>query len=285
MDKSISITVYPADLGAEYLSVSDAMHQMLDFVEALEATEATDSGDRQIVWRLTEAHTNSPPFSITATAFPREPEGVITADVDRISNRFVHTVKELIEGTYPDNLPDTVAAPLRRIFDRNTHDVGRSSIQLGSSERLEIDPKLARTTVAIFEKRALDERSKEADLSRVEYGSIEVIVQGVTHWYNKPAIKAEDRLSRKSIICVIDESMAQEVGSQHNWSEAWQGRRLLVGGALHYDKDGDILRIDATTVESKPWKDVSVNELRGIDILQGRSVSEHINIIREENGG
>ena len=73
MSKSISITVHPSDFSGEFLTVADALHQVLDMIGTLEGIEAGDKAERKIVWRLTEAHTNSPPFTLTAEAFPRDP--------------------------------------------------------------------------------------------------------------------------------------------------------------------------------------------------------------------
>lgn len=60
------------------------MRQVLDLIEALDRSDAQSEGSAQIVWRLTEAHTNSPPFTVTAEAFPVDPAVSVTLAAQRI---------------------------------------------------------------------------------------------------------------------------------------------------------------------------------------------------------
>ena len=285
MGRSVSITVHPAALGAEYLSVSDAMQQMLDLVSALERTEASEPSERQIVWRLTEAHTNSPPFTITAEAFPADPAIALDAASLRVPADFIGGLRELLAGRDPEWLDDEAVAPLKRALQRNLNGVGRSAIRLDDEDAVDVVPQSARVAVAVLEHRAITALAAEPDYSRTEYGSVEVLVYGVTRWNDRPALSVQERLSRDKLTCVLDPDVAEELGPHRNWSDAWQGSRLLVGGALHYGADGSLKRIDASSAELRPWTDVPMSDLRDIDVLSGRSVSEHLRLIRGEDRG
>ncbi len=85
--------------------------------------------------------------------------------------------------------------------------------------------------------------------------------------------------------CGLSAELAESLGPDHSWNEAWEGRRLLGSGALHYGHDGSLKRIDASSAEEKPWTDVSLADIRDIDILQGRSVSEHLRLLRNDDFG
>lgn len=92
----------------------------------------------------------------------------------------------------------------------------------------------------------------------------------------------KDRLTGERITCVFPEEVAQQIGPKHDWSEVWAGRRVLVGGALHYDADGQIRRIDIDSIESiQTIKGdvVDMAALRGVDLLQGETASAHLDTV------
>jgi len=280
MGKSLSITVHPSAHGAEYLTVSDAMRQVLDLIEALERSETAEMGTRLIVWRLTEAHTNSPPFTITAEAFPVNPVVSIGLEASRVISIFTHGFKELLEGRSSAWIDVGIATPLKRALQRNLNGVGRTEINVEDEEPFNVVPTNARAAVVALERLELDAEAAKIDYSRTEFGAVEVEVRGITRWNDKPALSVIERLSGDKITCVLSKDLADELGPNHKWGEAWEGQRLLVSGALHYGHDGALKRIDADSSEDMPWTDVSLADLHDIDILQGRSVNEHLRLIR-----
>mgnify|MGYP006919320046 CR=1 FL=1 len=285
MAKSISITVHPSAVGAEYLTVSDAMRQVLDLIAALENTESRTASSRQIVWRLTEAHTSSPPFTVVAEAFSTSPELSVESEASRVANLFSSGLKELLDGHDPTWIDDEAAAPLKRVFNRNVNGIGRTQIVVDGNEPFNIVPNNTRAAIAILEHREINESVLTTDYSRTEYGAVEVEVYGITRWNDKPALMVRERLSQDRVTCVLSQELAEKLGPHHLWSEAWEGNRLQVGGALHYGRDGELKRIDANSAEVKVWTDVTMAEIQSIDILQGRSVSEHLHLLRGEDVG
>ncbi|MEI8396342.1 MAG: hypothetical protein WCF85_16530 [Rhodospirillaceae bacterium] len=265
--------------------MSDAMRQVLDIVEALERAETAEGEKRQIVWRLTEAHTNSPPFTVTVEAFSIDPEAFVGREATQATTTFEDTIKDLLEGRKSDRINYDMALPLKQVFQRNLNGVGRTEIKIDDKEPFNVVPSNARTAVHTLEQIQLDRDAAIIDCRRTEFGSVEVEVQRVTSWHGKPALTVIERLSRDKITCVLSAELAEELGPSHKWGEAWEGQRLLVSGALHYGPDGSLKKVDAETAEDMPWTNVSISDLRDIDILQGRSVQEHLRLLRGDDLG
>jgi hypothetical protein len=285
MARSVSITVHPSELGAEYLTVSDAMRQVLDLIEALERSEDGSAESRQIVWRLTEAHTSSPPFTVTAQAFPRDPEVLIALQADQVTARFSRGVTDLLAGRSSDWVDSDVAAPLKRVLARNLNGVGRTEISIDGEAPVDVVPSNARVAVVAIERLERGNEIESPDYRRTEFGAVEVEVCGLGRWFDRPALIVVDRLSREKVTCVLTPELATELGPAHKWAEAWADERLLVTGALHYGSDGSLKRVDAEGVEPLPWTDVSLTDLKDVDVLQGRTVSEHLALIRAADRG
>lgn len=272
--KSISITVYPSDFSAEFLTVSDALHQVLDMIGALESMEASDSSERKIVWRLTEAHTNSPPLTVTAEAFAKDPQVSIALEAERVTNLYAVAIESVLSGERPDWLESEPGKQLRRALKRNLSAVGHTDIVIeGRDTPLIIVPTTARIGLAALEP---SHDVAEFELERTEFGSVEGRVVGLTKYYNSPALVFLERLSGKKVICVLSTKLAAEIGPTHQWAEAWDGQQLRIAGKLIYAKDGALKRINATHHEEVVWANIAVADLRNVDILQGRTVDEHL---------
>jgi hypothetical protein len=273
MAKSVSITVYPSDLSGEYLTVSDAMKQVLDMIGALEGIEAGDASERQIVWRLTDAHTNSPPFTITAEAFSRDPQVSVALEVDRVTRLYSVAISSVLAGERPDWFESEPGRALKRALKRNLNGVGHTDIVVGDDEPIIIVPKTARAGIAALE---ADDGQADEDLQRAEFGTIEGQVIGLTRYYNSPAIIVVERLSRDKVVCVLTAKLAAELGAEHQWSEAWEGQNLRLGGKLSYGVDGKLKRVNVAFHETIVWGDVSLADLEQIDLTAGRTVQEHV---------
>lgn len=273
MSKSLSITVHPSALSGEYLTVSDAMKHVLDLVGALEGVEAGDESERRIAWALVEAHTHSPPFTVVAEAFSVDPQVSVSIEANRVTKLYAEAVRSLLSGQKPPWLESDAGKLLGRVFRRNLNGVGLTDIRLPNEEPIEVTPTLAQAGLAALERANLETRD---DRRRFEYGSAEGQVIGLTKYYNRPALVIQERLSNEKIVGVLSEDLAKRIGPQHAWSEAWEGRFLRVAGELIYGSDGKLKRINVEGLEEIAWADVSLTELRGVDLLQGRTVQEHI---------
>jgi hypothetical protein len=272
MAKSVSITVHPSDLGAEYLTVADAMHQVLDMIGALEGIEAGDASERQIVWRLTEAHTNSPPFTVTATAFSTDPQVSVTLKADRVTHLYSVAISSVLAGERPNWLESEPGRLLRRALKRNLNGIGHTDVVVENEEPIIIVPASAR--IGIEALTDLDQPAEE--LQRTEYGAVECKVIGLTRYYSSPAIIVVERLSGERVICVLTPKLAQQIGPQHQWSEAWEGQSLRIGGKLTFGADGKLKRINASFQEPIEWSAVSDADLKTLQFTGGRTVLEHL---------
>jgi hypothetical protein len=274
--KSVTITVHPSALSGESLTVSDALRQVLDTIDALEMVEAeTDSG-RKIVWRLAEAHTNSPPFTVVAVASPRDSQVSVEIEAGRVAGAYAQALNELMAGRKPDWMAKEVADPLKRVFKRNLNGVGFTEIEVNGLPPTTIAPNTARVAVNVLEQADIAERE---DLRRTEYGSIEGEVVGLAKIGGSPAIVVLERLSAIRVPCVLSDDLEEDVGPHHQWSEVWQGKYVRISGALHYDSKGALKRVNATSYQDVVWADIPVSALRGIDILDGRTIREHLDEI------
>lgn len=273
MGKSLSITVHPSALGAEYLSVSDAMLQVLDMVGALENIEAGDENERKIIWRLVKAHTNSPPFTVVAEAYPKDPQVSIAIEAERVTKRYGMAIRGLLAGDKPAWLEHDASRLFKKALKRNLNGIGHTDIHIDGEETIIIVPSVAQAGVAALERAEIEVRE---DLRRTEFGSIEGQVIGLTRYYNSPAIVFMERLSGEKIFCVLADELAQAIGPEHKWSEAWDGRYLRIGGELIYGSDGKLKRVNASYSEEIVWSDIPISALRDVDVLQGRTVHEHI---------
>jgi len=272
--KQVSIIVRPATLAAEYLSVSDAMEQVLDMVGALESFEASDEVQRRIIWRLTEAHTNSPPFTVVATAFPKDPQLSVAIEAERVSDLYGKGISLLLRGETPKGLERKAVSHLRHALERNLNGVGFTDVKIENEVAFSITPMAARLGLSALER--LDPQKPIIDLRRSEFGSAECQVIGLTRYYNSPALVVQERLSGNRVVCVLSPALAAQIGPEHQWSEAWEDKHLRVSGELIYGADGALKRINASGYEEVIWPTVSLHDLREMDILQGRTVQEHL---------
>lgn len=285
MSKSLSITVHPSALSAEYLSVSDAMNQVLDLVKVLEEIEIAQGDKNEIVWRLTEAHTNSPPLSVTVEAFSSGPEIFIDSTAEKVIENFSHGVDSLLTEGKLLGFSQGAVRSIKKAFLRNMNGIGQTDISIGDSDVANFTPLNSQSAVFAIERFELDMKESVVDHTRTEFGSLELEVQGILQWYNKPALKVVERLSREEATCVLTQELADRLGATYKWGDAWEGRRLLITGALHYGTDNTLRRVEAEDAEDISWTDVPLTDLKDIDILQGRSVREHIDLLRGDDIG
>lgn len=274
MARSISITVHPSDFSGEYLTVSDALHQVLDMIGALESIESGDFSERKIEWRLTNAHTNSPPFTVVAEAFPKDPQVSVALEADRVTKLYAVAIESVLSGHCPDWLESEPGKQLRRALKRNLNGVGHTDVVIeGRDVPIIIVPTTARIGLAAL---SVAHHDVELELERTEFGSVEGRVIGLTKYYNSAALVFLEKLSGKKVLCALSSKLADEIGPSHQWTEAWDGQQLRIAGKLIYGKDGSLKRINATHYEEVKWADIPVADLQNVDVLRGRGIDEHL---------
>lgn len=278
MAKTVAITVHPAPLGAEQLTISDAMRQVLDFVDALELAEQKLLGGETIVWRLQSARTNSPPFTVVAEATGANPTVSVDLQAQRVEAAIHETLDDLVErNRRPDWFDAQTEKVFRRFLKRNTNGVGRTDIAFDDATKpVHIVPTIAIKALSTLEKADAEDFEAEQDWTHTEYGSREGNIFGLIRYYGVPAVVIRDRLSGDKITCVFQPDTAKQLGPEHRWEEAWNGLRVLVRGALHYDAEGKLRKIDAESIDTINPPPVSLNEIGDANLLVGKSVGEHL---------
>lgn len=276
MTGSVEITIHPSMAESELLAVGDALRQVLDFVELLEQLEDPVLENRRIVWRLAQAYTNSPPLTVRASPSPRTPDSPIFLEAEQVADLASGALTSLVQGIKPEWLEAKPSATLHRIFERNQQGLGQTDIKLGNGSPISLLPKHARIASLALEHEPVEEEMKRPEQGQTEFGSIEGKVCGLTRWRSRPALQVIERLSDQKVTCVLSDEIAQKMGLDHTWSEVWNGRYLSLRGKLLYNPDRSIQRAEIESAKDLEWSTVELCELEGADILQGRSVTEHL---------
>lgn len=281
--KTFSVTVYPDESKGEYLTVDDALGQVLDLIDALERTESR-AGPRQITWRLTEARTNSPPFTVVATPFPTKPDISIVLEAARTANALTLGMRELMEGRVKGAVIDA-AEPLQHVMRRNTGPVVRTEIIVDGLPPLSIGRQSAAIARQALEDHKRNLAADAEDWTRTEQGSIEGEVVGVKRHYGKPALEFVERISGAEVTVSLSDALWHKIGPEHAWSEVWHERRFQLTGLLHYGANGTIKRAEIDDFEVIDVPDVPLDRLRKADILGGLTLDEHLKEMRKDAFG
>lgn len=271
-NRTISITVHPSTVKGEYLTVEDALLQVLDIVSAAEASENESDGPRKIVWRLTDAHTNSPPFTVTAEAFSKDPEISVALEAGRALSHLQEDVQNLLDGKRPKWLTPAVEKPLFRALKRNLNGVSHTDVKIDGEHAFVVNPAKAQKAVAWLQ----ENTPQQDNFERTEIGTVEGEVIGLTKHYNAPALVVRERLSGERAVCVLSENLANEIGPNHSWMEVWQDQTHRFSGDLFYGKDGVLKRIKAHFIERVEWVDVPLSRLTEVNIVDDGEIQKHI---------
>ena len=283
--KKLTITIHPNPLSGEYLSVKDAFCQITDLISTLEISESKEPENRQIVWRLTEAYTNSPPFTIVSVPYPVSDDQSVDNETDRVVGVFVSGLRSLLAGEPSKHMIEDALEPMVRLLQRNLNGVSTTDIRFADDNIISIQPQSARLAKRTIELAVLEAEASKPDLQRTEFGTATGEIVGISRWYRKPAMIINERLSEERFICVLGDELSKKIGPLHHWREVWEGRQVNVSGALHFDTNGTLKRADIYHLEEINWSDVSLADLRDIDVLRGSRVAEHIKKIRDELDG
>lgn len=255
--RRITVTV-ESSLGEDGpLTVRDALGQVLDFFELM--TVAGDHFAQGVGWALVSVSKNSP-LTATAEAFSVDP-GVSVDDVTKHIKYFVSDALNSITAGVPAPgwLSVTAQEKVRALLKRNLNGVGRTDIFFDEDEPPSvIVERTARTGLYGLDRARLDSAASEPDMSHSALGSAEGILEGLTTYYNKPAVRIREPISGRPIPVVLSDTLTKDVGRQRVWQEVWAGRRVRAIGRIFYKRDGTIGRLladDLLSVEPEPMRD------------------------------
>lgn len=255
------------------LTVMDTLHQFIDAFELLTAAIAQEPGGEKVRWRL-ESLTKNSPATAVGIAYSSDPNVVVAPLVHRGKKRFSSGIAGLADGEVAPWLADK-SHLARSLFKRNLNGVGRTVFDLeDDAPRAVLVERVARKGIKAIERHEAER--DDIDRSRSEFGTIDGYVAEAKTYHGRPAIYVKEALSGRIIPCVLSEKLANEVGATHSWLDAWSGKRVRIKGELFFDRGGLISRVGAIGLADVTPSEVSLKELRSIDLLEGLAPAEHI---------
>jgi len=287
LGKRIKFKITPSESVANLLTVEEAMQQILDYVSILKgADDSLDDKENRIVWKLVEATTNSP-FTLTVEAYATDANVSVDARANEVTQIFRRGMESVItKGEIPAWLEKKtlMGTPLQNVLKRNMNGIGRTDIELGDNIRpIMISHRTADTGIKNI---ALSELKEETqDFTHVAYGTIEGQIRNVNTYYNKPSFTIQDRLTNQEARCVVQSDLAVKIGPEHTLEEVWGNQRVIVEGNISYNRDGDIVNIDAVDVRIVHAESIRAESFLDPNYTGGKAVSAYLEDLREGKGG
>lgn len=274
MAERFVIVVTPPDGDNGSLTVADAMRQVMDVFELLIASsESNDS----VTWRLVEAKTNSPPFSVIGEARSTR----LGIDVDLIAktqkNAFVKNYSQLMNGTIPESWGTSQLTKVAENFiARSRNGIDKTEIKIDDDRTLTLTKDKALNAQKAFEIEAIEKIKPYSQI-----GSIEGILLGVTSYYSYPAIRVKERISGDVVWCMIEEEHRKQIVEEADFDDVWSGRRVRIRGKLEYNDVGNLDKVLVSEIIPMNPRNVSLNEIKDTEFTGGLAVSEYIDKLRE----
>lgn len=278
MASKVTFTVEPSGEHYEILTIQDAFQQAIDFFDLL-----TDESDKNVVWKLEMASTNSPFTCQGEPVDARTWAGAHALVEERISV-VERNFRRIAEGKdFDDDFPREKLDIARRLLRRNTNGIGRTvAVFSEGADAVEVSHDTAKQ---YFQSVLAPAESLHSYLfsrtSRREIGSVEGRIVEIGTDYDAPALHLEEHNTGRRIWCRISSEIADELGVEMKAGDAWEHRRVRVSGALNYGDNGEVLRVlngRVTYIETDP---VDLDRLEDQDFTEGYSVSEYLDRLRE----
>lgn len=266
MAEKVKIKIQPSGGATTSLTVEDAMHQILDFIDMLRAADLSEKPDK-IIWRLESAKTNSP-LEVTAFATGPDPSISISYQAKQTADRVCKTIESLEKGgPLPSWMDGHTANIAERFFRRNMNGIGRTDISVNDNPPTTVVHATAKIGALSIEKSRIQVEIEKVDWTRSEYGAVEGEIISTTSVHTKPAIIIKERLSGEKISCILSPELAEKVGPTHSWDETWDQRRFSISGELHFNADGKMTKINAVDLREIISSPVDLKELRSLDLF------------------
>ena len=278
MNENIKITITPPSGAFDSLIINDAMKQISDFFDLLEAIAQSIENKKTIAWHLKNITINSP-LTIEAQPFASDPAINMEHHLIAVKERFQDGMSALTENK---ELPDWIKnndTHLKKILNRNLNGIGRTDIDLGNGlETIVINNELADNIIKNLEKR---KSSQEKKFSHKCFGSIEGSIASVNKHYGKPCFYLFSRQENHEIRCMVSDNIAEEIGHGHSINEVWANSRVIVEGMVHYDSNGKANEIQVVNISTITNKDISLDDIYDPDFTHGLSTKDYQERLRE----
>ena len=278
--KPLRITVEPSASHPDVLDVRDAMQQVLDFFDLL-----TDRTNRDVVWNLTFASTNSPFVAEGQPVDLRTNAGAYSAIAQHIS--MVERAFQRMAAGEPleSDFPADKAKIAENFLERNLSGIGRTECDFGSDEPvIEFRPQIAERSLSVIRNETdVLHNYLFSTFSRREYGSVYGRIVHIGMHYDKPAIHILEHISNREIWCQVDNAAREEMERNITAGDVWKHRRVRVRGQISYDASGKISRVYDASVFCVNNKEASIDDLHEPDFTEGLSPYQYIEKLREND--
>lgn len=286
MSEKMQIIIEPSKAHPDFLTVQDAMEQVLDYFKLTSISDDESQDTQNVVWKLISVTMQSP-FMVTAEAVSFNPNINIDEIVKRQKEILLHGMTSVLKGVTPREWTSREARDtIDRILKRNKNGIGKTSIITDFQEKaipFEITTQLADSAISEMHKQP--SRLFTEDLSHKELGSVDGYLIAVGSDYGQPAIQIQDRLTKEAIWCRIPEETRNAISKDMQLNDVWKHRRVIVSGLIQYERTGKIGRIHDAQIETVASRKVSLGELHNGEFTEGMSPSEYLDYIRGVNLG
>ena len=282
MAEDIEIVVEPREEYGGFLTVQDALHQVLDFVDILVSVTNEDVRSK-IRWQLMSASTNSP-FTAVAEAVSSDPEQPnIDQEVRQAKSRAEKVLRDVLEtGEVPEWVPPDTTNKIKSFLGRNTNGVAKTNIHLRQDDPpLVIAERQASNALLSIGKNSAVTVEAVPHLRDVnwlgnELGTVEGVVFSTTTYYKQPAFTLIDRVSGGKVTCIIPADKVDAIGEEHSWKEVWDDQRYIVSGKIKRKRDGSILTIMVDEIVPVNVSPVSIDLISDDNFTGGQSPAEYL---------
>lgn len=284
--RPLRLTVTASDPESNAPTVDDLLGQVRDFVELLREVEkavAVD-GKEELVWRVTDAHRNSP-LQLEIAPFPRQ-HGMNIGRRDRLVRETAASGLTALRagGERPLYFSDAALRRAERLFQRVTNGLSSTTTDFGvgdSGPQLVLTPDAARVGAATILR-----LQRPEDRPYREISSVEGYFQATERDGNGRAlIQLRVRLTGDVVKCFVRGAAEVEV-ERRRIGEVWsKQQRLIVSGTVHYRGAGKMSQIDADEIRFLPVATElpSLNSIIDRDFTGGRRTEDYLEELR--NGG
>lgn len=276
MAERMTVIVVPQN-SQENLTVEDAMRQVLSVFELLSST--TREGGNEVAWRLIEAKTNSPPFTVTAEAFTSAPNIDVEEDAKFQKQELLRSFAEFKEGRIPDQWQEDAAnEAVMSLFNRLRNnrleiyvDSTQAPITLTDNDRQNAEA-LTALNVA---------HDVSANSTKTQIGSINGVFSQITTYHNTPAVIIRENKTGRDIACIVSEELKLRITKDISIGDVWEHVPVIVRGEILYGIGRGIKRVIASDIQRKEKKEMSLDQIRDRNFTNGLTVAEYLDKLRE----
>ncbi len=250
MSHAVKITIIGSgDTGTDAPSAEDFLGQVSDFLEVLKGVEKAidDSGENQLVWRVTNAQMNSP-LLVELTPFPKNPAVFIGDRAEQVETATANGIAAMEHGDFrPMYFSDETVKRARAIHTRVTNGLANTTFRF--DQKISANPVTINRESAARYAAAIEAVPRHVPIPYREIGSVEGFVTRVEHdGHGRAILRFRSRLRGEEIKVVATGAAFRQVGTMR-LSEVWEGVRIRVFGTISYRDIGKIDGLHATGIE------------------------------------